>query len=102
MHRKSLVLAVVSMMAAGCATTPCDTDEPYHRAVAYPYLEDAPGVKAPEPTEEFRIPESSETVEFARADAGAESGACNEVPAPLPEFEETQEKAADPEGAEQG
>ncbi|MEN8819832.1 MAG: hypothetical protein ABF271_01870 [Abyssibacter sp.] len=95
MQSKTLIMAALPLIATGCASTPCDLDEPYHRAVAYPYLKDAAGVKAPEPTDEFRIPDVPETVEFARADAEAGDGVCHEVPAPLPEFDAAPPAAAD-------
>ena len=102
MHSKTLFTAVLALAAAGCASTPCDLDEPYHRAVAYPYLKDGPGVAAPEPTDEFRIPQAPESVEFAKDDTSGDEHACLEVPAPLPEFETAPAQPEEPAETEQG
>ncbi len=90
MIARCVALTFVAAAAAGCASTPCSKDRPYERAVAYPYLQDAPQVAAPEPSTEFAIPELANAVDFAQSGAGAETEAeddkkvCLEVPAALP------------------
>lgn len=88
-----LILLVCAGTLAACASNRCNPDAPHHRAVAYPPLQDAPGVPAPEPTDEFVIPDVAAT--NAPATPGDDALGCLDVPPKLPARQD--QEAATPE-----
>lgn len=93
---RSLVLLALVGTLAGCAGNRCKPDAPHNRAVAYPYLQDAPEVAAPAPTDEFAIPEIADDLAAAPPVESAQTGAsadderlgCLDIPPTLPPRED--------------